>query len=49
MIGSLAHLIRAAAIRTMLTESEQITRQLMDTVVIDYAAESAHRRTGDTT
>jgi hypothetical protein len=32
MIGSLAHLIRSAAIRSMLDETESVTRELMDTV-----------------
>jgi hypothetical protein len=43
-IGSLAHLIRSAAIRSMLDETECVTRDLMDAVLIDYAAQtSAHR------
>jgi len=44
VIGSLAHLIRSAAIRSILDESEQITRELMDTVLIDYAAHIAAQR-----
>jgi hypothetical protein len=44
MIGSLAHLIRSAAIQSMLDESEQVTRELMDTVLIDYAAQTASQR-----
>jgi hypothetical protein len=44
MIGSLAHLIRSAAIRSMLDQSEQITRQSMDSVLIDYAAQAAAQR-----
>lgn len=48
MIGSLAHLIRAAAIRAILTGAEQLTPQLMDTVRIDHAAESATRRASST-
>jgi Bacterial TniB protein len=44
VIGSLAHLIRSAAIRCILDESEHITRELMDTVLIDYAAHTAAQR-----
>ncbi|ORW05883.1 ATP/GTP-binding protein [Mycobacterium kyorinense] len=44
MIGSLAHLIRSAAIQAMLSETEQVTRELMDTVLIDYAAHTAAQR-----
>lgn len=44
VIGSLAHLIRSAAIRSVLDESEQVTKELMDTVLIDYAAHTAARR-----
>jgi hypothetical protein len=44
MIGSLSHLIRASAIRAIITESEAITRLLMDKVRVDHAAESAVRR-----
>lgn len=46
MIGSLAHLVRAAAIKAMLAQTEAVTRSLLDDVLIDHAAESAHRRTG---
>jgi len=41
MIGSLSHLIRAAAITAIIEGSEAITRTLLDTVALDYAAESA--------
>ena len=41
MIGSLSHLIRAAAISAILDGSEAITRPLLDTIALDYAAESA--------
>ena len=41
MIGSLAHLTRAAAIRAILTGDEQLAEPLLDTVRIDHAAESA--------
>lgn len=44
MIGSLAHLIRSAAIRSMLDETECVTKDLMDTVLIDYAAQTSARR-----
>jgi hypothetical protein len=44
MIGSLAHLIRSAAIRSMLDETESVTRELMDTVLIDYAAQTSSQR-----
>ena len=40
MIGSLSHLIRAAAISAILDGTEAITRTLLDTVALDYAAES---------
>jgi hypothetical protein len=45
MIGSLSHLIRAAAIRAILSETEAITEVLMDRIRIDHAAESSARRT----
>jgi hypothetical protein len=45
MIGSLSHLIRAAAIRAILGETEAITQAVMDKVRIDHAAESSTRRT----
>jgi hypothetical protein len=48
MIGSLTHLIRGAAIRTILGGQEAITRPLLDTVRIDHAAESATRRASGT-
>jgi hypothetical protein len=41
MIGSLSHLIRAAAISAILDGTEAITRALLDSVPLDYAAESA--------
>lgn len=46
MIGSLAHLIRSAAICATLTGDENISQPSMDAVLIDHAAESAHRRIG---
>ena len=45
MIGSLSDLIRAAAIRAILSETEAVTVPLLDEVRIDHAAESATRRT----
>jgi AAA domain len=44
MIGSLSHLIRAAAISAILDDSEQITQELLDTIMVDHAAESSARR-----
>jgi len=44
MIGSLSHLIRASAIRAILSGTESVTRPLMDKVRIDHAAESSARR-----
>jgi hypothetical protein len=40
MIGSLSHLIRAAAQLSILEGEEAITRKLMDTIPVDYVAES---------
>jgi len=40
MIGSLSHLIRAAALMAILDGSETITRDLLDTVVLDHAAQT---------
>jgi len=48
MIGSLTHLIRGAAIRAILGGQEALTRQLLDSVRIDHAAESATRRSSST-
>lgn len=45
MIGSLAHLIRSAAIRSIIDETEAVTRALMDATLLDYAAQSAAART----
>jgi len=41
MIGSLSHLIRAGAITAILDGSEVITRDLLDTIPVDHAAQSA--------
>ena len=40
MIGSLSHLIRAAAQLAILDGDEAITRKLMDSIPVDHAAES---------
>jgi hypothetical protein len=40
MIGSLSHLIRAAAQLAILEGDEAITRKLMDTIPVDHVAES---------
>jgi AAA domain len=40
MIGSLSHLVRAAAQLAILEGGEVITRKLMDTIPVDHAAES---------
>jgi hypothetical protein len=44
MIGSLAHLIRSAAIRAMLDHTEHIDREGLDSVLIDYAAQASAQR-----
>jgi hypothetical protein len=44
MIGSLTHLIRGAAIEAILNGTEQITRQLLDGIGLDHAAESSAGR-----
>ncbi|MEU8584618.1 ATP-binding protein [Streptomyces abikoensis] len=43
MIGSLSHLIRAAAISAILDGSERIIRRQLETVRVDHASESAFR------
>ena len=40
MIGSLSHLVRAAAQLAILEGEEVITRKLLDTIPVDHAAES---------
>ncbi len=42
MIGSLSQLVRGAAILAIEDGSEQITKDLLDTVPVDYAAERAN-------
>ena len=41
MIGSLSHLVRAAALTAILDGTEQITRKLLDSTPVDHAAQSA--------
>jgi Bacterial TniB protein len=43
MIGSLLHLVRAAAIDAILDGSERITKASLEAVVLDHAAEQARR------
>lgn len=40
MIGSLSHLIRGGAIDAILAGTEQLTRELLETVELDHAADS---------
>lgn len=44
MIGSLSHLIRGAALDAILDGTETITRQLLDTVDLDHAAQTSSSR-----
>jgi hypothetical protein len=44
MIGSLSHLIRAGAISAIVDGCEVITRELLDEVPLDHAAQSPARR-----
>lgn len=48
MIGSLSHLLRAAAIDAILDGTEQITKPILDTIRLDHAAEvgNPNRPTG---
>jgi Bacterial TniB protein len=41
LISSLSHIIRAAAIYAIIEGSEQVTRDLLDVIVVDHATESA--------
>ena len=43
MIGSLSHLVRAAALVAILDGTEQITRKLLDGIPVDHAAQSHAR------
>lgn len=40
MIGSLSHLVRAAALTAILDGTEQITRKMLDGIPVDHAAQS---------
>ncbi len=40
MIGSLSHLVRAAALTAILERTEKIDRDLLDRIPVDHAAES---------
>jgi len=42
MIGSLSQLVRGAAVLAITDGAEKITRELLDAVPVDYAAEQAH-------
>ena len=41
MISGLSHLLRAAAITAIAEHAEQITRDLLDLIIVDHAAETA--------
>jgi hypothetical protein len=41
LISSLSHIIRAAAICAIAEGSEQVTRELLNGIVVDHATESA--------
>ena len=43
MIGSLSHLVRAAALSAIMDGTEEITRDLLDGIPVDHAAQSAAR------
>jgi hypothetical protein len=40
MIGSLSHLVRAAALTAVMDGTEEITRKLLDGIPVDHAAQS---------
>jgi len=42
MIGSLSHLIRAAALQAIITGTEKITRTALESIALDHAAEQQH-------
>jgi hypothetical protein len=44
MIGSLSHLVRAAALDAILTGTEKITRRLLDDIDLDHAAQANRGR-----
>ncbi|MCL2586013.1 MAG: AAA family ATPase [Streptosporangiales bacterium] len=43
MIGSLSHLIRAAAVQAIITGTEKITRAALEAITLDHAAEQQRR------
>jgi len=43
MIGSLSHLVRAAALTAVMDGTEEITRKLLDGIPVDHAAQSGAR------
>lgn len=45
MIGSLSHLIRDAAIEAIFDSTERITRNTLDNVILDHAAEHPRIKT----
>lgn len=42
MIGSLSHLIRAAAVQAIISGTEKITKSTLDSIALDHAAEQQH-------
>jgi len=40
MIGSVSHLVRAAALTAVLDRTEAITKDLLDSISVDHAAQS---------
>jgi AAA domain len=44
MIGSLSHLVRGAAVEAILDGTEKITRETLDRIGLDHAAEAARTR-----
>ena len=44
MIGSLSHLIRAAALQAIMTGTEKITRKILESITLDHAAEQQTAR-----
>jgi hypothetical protein len=45
MIGSLSHLVRAAALQAIITGTEKITRTALEPIALDHAAEQQHATT----
>jgi hypothetical protein len=44
MIGSLSHLIRGAAIEAILNGTERITKNLLESIDLDHAAQSTSQK-----